>query len=134
MQLGTFDDYIHPSVMAELIAGYTRMLALTNLAYLRMYPDTVALKDSGVFYQEEPFGLEDFFDIPVILAQGHADCEDLSGWRIAEYWSVGLPAEPFVTWQAYDNGDILFHVRVTTPYGIEDPSAALGMPTSHLAA
>lgn len=134
MQLGTFDDYIHPSVMAELIAGYTRMLALTNLAYLRMYPDTVALKDSGVRYQEEPFGLEDFFDIPVILAQGHADCEDLSGWRIAEYWSVGMPAEPFVTWQVYDNGDILFHVRVATPYGLDDPSVWQGMPTAHLAA
>lgn len=127
MQLGTFDDYISPSVMANLIAKYTEVLALTNLAYLQMYPNTVALYSSGVYYNEEPFGLEDFFDIPVILAQGHADCEDLSAWRIAEYWSVGEPAAPLVTWQAYDNGDILFHVRVATRYGTEDPSARLGM-------
>lgn len=127
MQLGTFDDYISPDVMAHLTAKYTEVLALTNLAYLQMYPDTVALYSSGIRYKEEPFGLEDFFDIPVILQQGHADCEDLAAWRIAEYWSVGQPASPLVTYEVFKNGDILFHVRLITPAGIEDPSAMLGM-------
>lgn len=127
MQLGTFDDNIHPDIMARLIATYTNALALTNLAYLRMYPDTVALYKSGVRYREEAFGQEDFFDIPVVLAQGFADCEDLAAWRTAEYWSVGQNAYPYVTWDMLTNGDLLFHVRVMTPYGLEDPSALLGM-------
>ncbi len=126
-QLGTFDDNLPPDTMAYLITSWIEALAKTNYVYLQMYPDTVALYDSGVYYREEPFGEEDFFDIPTVLQQGFADCEDLAAWRVAEYWSVGLSATPLVSWDVFRNGDVLFHVRVQTPYGLEDPSAALGM-------
>ncbi len=130
-QLGTFDGPLHPDVMAGLISNWVNALVYTNLAYLRMYPDTVPLYRSGVVYREEKLGQEDFFDIPTVLAQGYADCEDLAAWRVAEYLSVGEWAAILVTWEAieYQGGDldVLFHVQVRTRYGIEDPSAILGM-------
>lgn len=130
-QLGTFDGPMHPDKMAALLANWIGALVATNLAYLEMYPNTVGLYESGVYYQEEPIGLEDFFDIPTVIHQGHADCEDLAAWRCAEYLSLGIPAHIVVSWEAieHDNGviDLLFHVRVQGPYGLEDPSAILGM-------
>lgn len=130
-QLGTFDGPMHPDRMAQLIANWIGALIATNLAYLEMFPNTVSLYESGVYYKEEPMGLEDFFDIPTVLLQGFADCEDLAAWRCAEYLSLGIPAYPVVSWEAIEhrNGviDLLFHVQVSGPNGIEDPSAILGM-------
>lgn len=131
-QLGTFDEPLHPDVMASLIANWVNALVATNLVYLQMNPNTVPLYESGVFYQEEPMGQEDFFDIPTVLVQGHADCEDLAAWRAAEYLSVGEWAYIVVSWEALQDTktgeiDILFHVRVQTRFGLEDPSAILGM-------
>ena len=126
-QLGTFNDDLHPQVMANLIEVWCNALVATNVVYLQMYPDTPALYSSGVYYREERFGEEDFFDIPTVLEQGYADCEDLASWRAAEYLSVGVQARVVVSYQEFRGGDILFHVRVQTPYGIEDPSARLGM-------
>jgi len=117
--------------MAALLANWINALVATNVAYLEMYPNTPGLYQSGVFYQEEEIGLEDFFDIPTVLLQGYADCEDLAAWRCAEYLSVGEWAYPVVSWEAieHDNGviDILFHVRVQSRFGLEDPSEILGM-------
>jgi hypothetical protein len=126
-QLGTFDDDLDPQVMAYLIGSWVEALAKTNLVYLQVYPDTIALYDSDVYYQQERFGEEDFFDIPTVLQQGFADCEDLAAWRMAEYWSTGNYAAPHISWTEFSDGDIEFHVQVMTPNGIEDPSAILGM-------
>jgi hypothetical protein len=114
--------------MVSLITNWITALAMTNLVYLQLYPNTVPLYDSGVYYRQEKPGEEDFFDIPMVLRQGYADCEDLAAWRVAEYLSVGQQASPMVTYELYDNGDIDFHVRVLTAYGVEDPSRILGMP------
>lgn len=130
-QLGTFDSHIHPDVMAGLIASWVRPLIETNVVFLTMHRNVPSLYRSGVYYQEEPFGLEDFFDVPTILKQGHADCEDLAAWRAAELKVAGYWSDVLVTWEALelDTGDIdiLFHVRTLTPYGVEDPSEILGM-------
>jgi hypothetical protein len=126
-QLGTFDDDLPPEVMAHLITAWVDVLAKTNLVYLQRYPYTVPLYESDIYYKMERIGEEDFFDIPTILAQGFADCEDLAAWRIAEFWFEGYAASPLVTWTVFDNGDIEFHVQVQTQFGIEDPSVEKGM-------
>ena len=125
--LGTFDEDLAPEVMAGLIVAWVEALAKTNLVYLQLFPDTIALYDSDVYYKMERVGEEDFFDIPTVLEQGYADCEDLAAWRIAEYWFEGYYAAPLVTWTEYDNGDIEFHVQVNTSFGVEDPSLVKGM-------
>ena len=42
------------------------------------------LYESGVRYQEDPPGKEDWKDIPAVLADGHGDCDRLAAWRTAE--------------------------------------------------
>lgn len=130
VQLGTFATPIEPDVMAELITSWIRPLIDTNVVFLRSHK-VPALYRSGVYYKEEEFGKEDFFDIPTVAAQGFADCEDLAAWRAAELRVAGYWAEPLVTWEAieFEDGslDVLFHVQVMTQNGVEDPSAILGM-------
>lgn len=126
-QLATFEEDMAPEAMAYIIASWVEALAKTNHVYLQIHPDTIPLYDSDVYYQLETPGEEDFFDIPTILDQGFADCEDLAAWRIAELWSIGEYAAPMITWTEYDNGDIDFHVQVNTRLGVEDPSEVKGM-------
>ena len=131
-QLGTFDSPdLTPDMMANIIVNWVNALVATNVAYLALYPNTIPLYQSGVYYREEKMGQEDFFDIPTVLFQGYADCEDLAAWRCAEYLSVGEMAYVVVTWEAIEHNsgdiDILFHVRVQSQYGLEDPSEILGM-------
>lgn len=128
VRLSTLDLDLHPEMIARLIKSWVIALATTNLAWLQAVPETPSIYESGVSYRAEPTGREDFFDIPTVIDQGHADCEDLAAWLTAEYWAANQWADPIVTYDLYDNGDISFHVRVQTPHGLEDPSAMLGMP------
>ncbi len=132
VQLRTFDSPIHPDQMAELIASWTRALVATNVVFLKTHRNVPSLyHSSGVYYKEEEFGYEDFFDIPTVLMQGYADCEDLAAWRAAEYIANGYWADIAVSWEAIEHKsgdiDILFHVQTVSQFGLEDPSEVLGM-------
>lgn len=102
------------------------------------------LYESGVYYQEEPPGHEDWLDVWSALKQGNADCEDLAAWRCAELRVLGVPAEPVIKYQwipremmikqGYPANKLpakglwLVHCCVRLPDGqIEDPSKILGM-------
>jgi len=124
--LDSFDDYMDPQLMIGTIDALARSLMLANINFLSQNLDTPLLYESGVYYKPED-GEENFFDIPRVLRDGHADCEDLSAWRAAELTILGMPSYPFTTYAILDNGDLLFHVRVMTPRGVEDPSQLLGM-------
>ncbi len=104
-------------------------LIATNVAYLRMRPETPNLYASGVRYVEEPPGEEDWQDIPETMARRSGDCEDLACWRIAELRvRDGEHAHPFLKC-AERNGGVLYHVAVRRLDGsLEDPSRVLGMP------
>ena len=60
--------------LREMLECLTRMDQL----YLQKHPETPLLYDSGVTYQEEPPGAEDWVDIPSILKIGWGDCVPLS--------------------------------------------------------
>jgi hypothetical protein len=55
-----------------------------NCEYLRLHPHTPWLYGSGVYYQAEPDGRDEWQDIPDTIARGNGDCEDLACWRVAE--------------------------------------------------
>ena len=79
---------------------------------------------SGVRYQAEPPGKEDWLTAPQVLRAGFGDCEDLAGWRAAEYRVMGIPARAV----AIRTGPKMFHAVVQLPDGsYEDPSKRLGM-------
>jgi hypothetical protein len=97
--------------------------------YLRANPRIPPLYDSGVRYEEEPVGQEDWQDIPTTLRMGIGDCEDLACWRAAEYRvRFGIDARPMFTYKLRSNGSYLYHITVRLPDGrTEDPSRRLGM-------
>jgi len=108
----------------------TMLDALTsvNVQWLRANPNAPSLYASGVVYQREPPGREDWQDIPCTLRRRNGDCEDLACWRAAELVvRSGIPAFAQFKWRKQPNGT-LYHIVVQLPNGqIEDPSRVLGM-------
>jgi hypothetical protein len=109
----------------------TLLFALMHVdeLYLRAHPETPPLYQTGVRYQEEPPGQEDWQDIPTTIALKIGDCEDLACWRAAELRvKYGIQAVPTFVWKKRANGGYLYHILVRHPDGrVEDPSRALGM-------
>ena len=104
------------------------LLVDEDVDYLRSNPGAPLLYESGVRYQEEPPGAEDWQNVPITLELGWGDCEDLACWRVAELIVRGIAASPFVTRQELEDGRSLYHVMVRLPDGrVEDPSRQLGM-------
>ncbi len=116
------------SPAAKRAAVESLCIALTEIdaEYLAAHR-TPSLYQSGVRYRKDTGGVErQWWDVPKILAMGFADCKGLAAWRAAELLMAGVPAEPFVT-ESRVSGTLLYHVRVRTPDGLEDPSRVLGM-------
>jgi hypothetical protein len=76
----TIDDAAKFRVMDRLLEA----LIASNVEYLRAAPRTPLLYESGVYYEAEPDGRDEWQDIPDTLARGNGDCEDLACWRVAE--------------------------------------------------
>lgn len=111
------------------IKPFLEGLVTANLLYLATHHVPLLYK-SGVRYQEEPPGtVEEFAGIPVIIARGWGDCDDLAPWRCAELRRSGEKAKIRLTWrQPVPGGRKEFHVQVRREDGrIEDPSLILGM-------
>lgn len=108
------------------------MLVALNIDFLKRAQGAKRippLYSAGVRYRREPKPkhgnrLEQFALIPVVLRQGHGDCEDLAAWRVAELRMQGKRATPWIV----RVNEHLFHVQVKRGDGtIEDPSRELGM-------
>jgi len=85
------------------------------------------LYQSGVVYQEEKLGKDEWQDIPRTLELGAADCEDLASYRVSELRHSGERANHTVEHRKSPDV-ILYHIRVRRQSGdIEDPSCRLGM-------
>lgn len=111
-------------------------LTFHNMLYLRENPDTPLLYKSGVRYEEEPLGEEDWNDIAVVRMLGWGDCEDLACWRAAEInvrlGRKGFAAIPIWKWRRLSPTTTLYHIMVLVrfPDGhteVDDPSKKLGM-------
>mgnify|MGYP003437480107 FL=1 len=98
-----------------------------DIDFLRSFPNTPKLYDSGIRYKEEPLGQERWNDIPTVMSRGIGDCEDLACWRSAELVMQGIAAVP--KWLLREVGQFrIYHIVVLHPNGvIEDPSYKLGM-------
>lgn len=76
---------------------------------------------------------EVFRDIPQIIANGGADCDNLACWRTAEIrHHLGVGAKPYITWRKRDDGGTTYHVVTAWPEGndqwsSEDSSLLCGM-------
>lgn len=108
--------------------------ALTQIDedWLRRYPGRYPpIHQSGVRYEREPPGQEEWLDIPQLLEEGKGDCEDLACWRAAELRVQGYDAHPDFTCRKVElpGGRSLrvFHIVVRIGPILEDPSRDLGM-------
>lgn len=110
------------------LKGLLAALVIANIEFLKLHPRTPLLYQSGVRYQSEPPGQEEWQDIPTILQHGVGDCEDLASWLVAEYRiRRGVRAKIAIT-HRQRGGMLRYHVLCELPGGrIEDPSAKLGM-------
>jgi hypothetical protein len=99
-----------------------------NAEWLIEHPEAPWLYRSGVRYESEPPGRDDWQDIPETLVRLGGDCEDLACWRIAELRvRVGEPVRPIVKRTLYGPRTV-YHVAVVRADGsLEDPSRLLGM-------
>jgi hypothetical protein len=123
---GSKEQALSHKALRHLLECLTRI----DEDYLRAHPETPSIYASGVRYQEEPLGVEEWMDIPTILDRKVADCEDLSCWRTAELRvREGKPsARSTFSWKVRPDGGYLYHIVTQHPNGvIEDPSRVLGM-------
>lgn len=131
--LGLFNGDHDRDLSHDTLRVLLQALFLTDCLYLRDHPDTPDLYDSGVRYQDEPPGAEDWNDISTVLRLGFSDCEDLACWRAAELkMKHGVDAHPDFSYQVKQASDgsalYLYHIFVRLPDGsAEDPSRILGM-------
>ena len=126
-KLRAFDTLTDEAKMAAL-AQLLEALAGVNEAWLREHPAAPWLYESGVRYEEEPDGRDDWQDIPETIALRVGDCEDLGCWRLAELRTrVREYARPFVK-RSVVGSRTVYHVAVRRADGrLEDPSRILGM-------
>ena len=121
-------------------------LVYADEAYLIDVPGQLPLYDSHIRWKaEEPTGRsackggngqEQFLGVRQVREQGHADCEDLACWRVAELrlGAIGplrqasILAMPVYYSRVQPNGTLMYHIVVRWPNGqLEDPSRRLGM-------
>jgi hypothetical protein len=125
----------HPRLIEALLEGLiaTNMEMLDGGAFPPLY-------EAGVQYQREPRGSEDWQTCERTMRRGVGDCEDLTGWRVAELRRAGeRGARPFVRpargigagvggRRRRRRGRRKWHVLVERADGsFEDPSLILGM-------
>jgi hypothetical protein len=94
---------------------------------------------SGIRYENEPSWtfqgepVEEFALIPIVLARGWGDCDDIAPWRVAELQHHGEPAKIRIQWKREmlpngKKGRKYFHIVVRRGSGlVEDPCDKLGM-------
>jgi len=110
------------SARPELLRAALRGLVAVNREVLRG-TDLPALYDSGVRYQAEGLGAEEWQRADQVFARGRGDCEDLASWRVAE---LQLAGELDATVDVVQTGPRKFHAVVRRADGTqEDPSRLL---------
>ena len=132
-RLRSFDS-IPDGMKLAVLVHLLEALTMANVAYLLRHPHTPNLHESGVRYEEEPAGRDEWQDIPDTIARRTGDCEDLACWRVAELrvrfgepkasHSVSVSELPDKEGRTVTT----YHIRVLHESGaIEDPSRQLGM-------
>ena len=103
--------------------------ALTKVNEILMWRQRLpSLYQSGVRYQAEPIGTEDWLDALQVLLRRYADCEDLAAYRAAELRVYHrIRARPVYIFGTDGQGRQLYHCRVRYPAsaGPQHPSATL---------
>jgi len=120
-----WDVAADPVEIEAALQGLTALAVVQLAAAIRSGRPLPRLYASGVRYQREPLGVEEWRSPREVLAHGNGDCEDLAAYRAAEIQVYDrVPARAV----CYSPRPLLIHCVVRWPDGrIEDPSRKLGM-------
>jgi hypothetical protein len=126
-KLRAFDTLSEDAKLTALVR-LLEALSAVNEAWLVENPQAPWLYESGVRYEEEPDGRDDWQDIPETIFLRNGDCEDLGCWRVAELRTRGREyAVPHIK-KSLTGPRTVYHVAVLRADGrLEDPSRILGM-------
>lgn len=120
---------VHHTMPDELLIKLNQAavegLACVDSVYFDHY-NIPGLYAAGVRYHHPE--VEQWKDIGAVLRDKVGDCKDLTAWRLAELWRMGVHARAESIVQRY--GKVLsFHTFIRFPNGggTEDPSRILGM-------
>lgn len=83
-----------------------------NTLYLRQYPNTAPIYAKGMVKYQPENGTEEWLSLPVLLARGVGDCEDLAAARGAELRVAGVEVEGYLDWRDKGNGTKMYHALV----------------------
>lgn len=134
-------NWLHRSrTLGVVIKAILDTQVLNNRLYLSLHSRVPPLYRSGVRYENEPNysfegqPLEEFALIPIVIARGWGDCDDLAPWRVSELQQICKESAKIrIQWKRQMlpggiKGRKYFHIVVRRGDGsIEDPSALLGM-------
>jgi len=111
---------------SEALEVLLECLISLNMCYLRLYPNTPLLYESGVVYGRT----DDWLNVPACVLRTFADCKSLTAWRVAERRIRGDFCTPVHRWIKNPDGSgyTNYHVLIENSDGtFEDPSKRLGM-------
>lgn len=119
------------------VAILTEALTQLDALALARNPRTVGLYESGVVFQSEAIGVEEFPTTPIMYERGVGDCAPLAAARTAELRRRGKPRAITIPIETPERPCIWdrtcpreIHILVShdgTLETLEDPSAILGM-------
>jgi hypothetical protein len=119
---GAFGPGLPHSANAHVLNALLEARIALDIFYLRMFPNSPALYQSGIRYGRT----KKWLSYDHMLALGYADCKSLVPQRIAELRLQGVCALPMTSYDPRQPEK--YHVRVMLPNGqFEDPSRRLGM-------
>lgn len=113
-------------------------LVTHNILYLKKHPDLPDISEFPLQYimKKRPHDVDDWYDIPEVIARGGGDCKDFTAWMVAQYRFRSIAdVYPWITDHVHEdptgNGPpvTLYHVRVRVHDQVLDPSAWFGMPS-----
>ncbi len=113
---------------AKALGALLDCLVDLDLLYLDLFPNTLGLYQSNVFYHLMPTKAP-WDTIPTLYSRGYGDCKSLAAARVAELRRQGKEAYP-VFRHIKDPWGTMFHILILHGDGRwECPSRLLGMRT-----
>lgn len=115
------------AILGELLEGLVRI----DVICFETYPNLPRLYQTGVFYQREPLGEENWLSTLALYRRGKGDCEDLASTLTAEkrVFDRRYAVTAGYSWRILPSGITLYHITQHDESGAieDDPSRKLGM-------
>lgn len=115
------------AILGQLLEALVRM----DVLCFQAYPNLPRLYQTGVYYQREPLGEENWLTTLALYRRGKGDCEDLASTLTAEkrFFDGRHAVTAGYTWRNLPSGITLYHIIQNDESGAteDDPSRKLGM-------